>query len=84
MILIRKSVEFYKKGSKTDALYEYMQYGGMPLAVLSDEDAKKQYLKGLFETTYFKDAFILQEATRYDIRGKKVLMSILNLPILPI
>ena len=71
MILIRKSVEFYKKGSKTDALYEYMQYGGMPLAVLSDEDAKKQYLKGLFETTYFKDAFILQEATRYDIRSKK-------------
>lgn len=25
----------------------------------------------IFETTYFKDAFILQEATRYDIRGKK-------------
>ncbi len=40
MILIRKSVEFYKKGSKTDALYEYMQYEGMPLAVLSDEDAR--------------------------------------------
>lgn len=31
MILIRKSVEFYKQGSKTDALYEYMQYGGMTL-----------------------------------------------------
>ena len=27
----------------------------MPLAVLSDENSKKQYLKGLFETTYFKD-----------------------------
>lgn len=120
----------YRQGSKTDALYEYMQYGGMPLAVLSDENSKKQYLKGLFETTYFKDiiehhnlkktetldelctilsdltgellnskklsntfksvkhenidaqtiekyiqyfkdAFILQEANRYDIRGKK-------------
>lgn len=61
----------YRQGSKTDALYEYMQYGGMPLAVLSDENSKKQYLKGLFETTYFKDAFILQEATRYDIRSKK-------------
>lgn len=120
----------YKQGSKTDALYEYMQYGGMPLAVLSDENSKKKYLKRLFETTYFKDiiehnklkktetldelctilsdltgellnsnklsntfksvkhenieaqtiekyiqyfkdAFILQEATRYDIRGKK-------------
>lgn len=45
----------YRQGSKTDALYEYMQYGGMPLAVLSDENSKKQYLKGLFETTYFKD-----------------------------
>lgn len=67
----QKKCRILQKGSKTDALYEYMQYGGMPLAVLSDEDAKKQYLKGLFETTYFKDAFILQEATRYDIRSKK-------------
>ena len=63
----------YRQGSKTDILYEYMQYGGMLLAVLSDENSKKQYLKGLFETTYFKDAFILQEATRYDIQGKKEL-----------
>lgn len=107
-----------------------MQYGGMPLAILSSEESKKQYLKNLFETTYFKDiiehnrlkktesldelcniisdctgellnvekisntyksvkkevidiatinkyinyfkdAFIIREATRYDIRGKK-------------
>lgn len=45
----------YKGGSKTEAIYEYMQYGGMPLAVLKEEDDKKEYLKGLFETTYFKD-----------------------------
>lgn len=45
----------YKGGSKTDAIYEYMQFGGMPLAVLKEEDDKKEYLKSLFETTYFKD-----------------------------
>lgn len=45
----------YSGGSATDALYEYMQNGGMPLAVLKDEDEKKDYLKGLFETTYFRD-----------------------------
>lgn len=124
--------EFYNyvEGSKTEALYEYMQFGGMPLAILADEEEKKDYLKRLFETTYFKDimdhnslkrsdaldeicnvlsdttgellnskklantiksnkhenvsketieryinyfkdAFLIQEASRYDIRGKK-------------
>jgi len=45
----------YKGGSKTEALYEYMQYGGMPLAILKDESERKEYLKNLFETTYFRD-----------------------------
>ena len=45
----------YRGGSKTEALYEYMQYGGMPLAVQKSEDDRKEYLKGLFETTYFRD-----------------------------
>ena len=45
----------YKKGSKNDALYEFLQYGGMPLAVLKDSDDKKDYLKSLFKLTYFKD-----------------------------
>ena len=45
----------YKGGSKTDSLYEYMQYGGMPLAVLKDIDDKKIYLNQLFNTTYFAD-----------------------------
>lgn len=49
--------EFYNYigGSKSEAVYEYMRYGGMPLAVLKDGEDKKEYLKGLFETTYFKD-----------------------------
>ena len=51
--------EFYEavkeKMEKQEALYEYMQYGGMPLAVLKDKNEKEEYLKGLFKTTYFKD-----------------------------
>ncbi len=45
----------YKGGYTTEAIYEYMQFGGMPLAVLKSEESKKEYLKGLFETTYFRD-----------------------------
>ncbi|MBO4888638.1 MAG: ATP-binding protein [Firmicutes bacterium] len=45
----------YKGGSAIEAIYEYMQFGGMPLAVLKTDDEKKDYLKGLFETTYFRD-----------------------------
>ena len=45
----------YVGGSTTDAMFEYMQHGGMPLAVLKSENDKEEYLKGLFETTYFKD-----------------------------
>lgn len=45
----------YVGGYESEALYTYMQYGGMPLAVLKRDDEKKEYLKGLFETTYFSD-----------------------------
>lgn len=45
----------YVGGSKTEAIYEYMQFGGMPLAVLKEENEKKEYLKGLFDTTYLRD-----------------------------
>ncbi len=45
----------YVDGSKFEALYSYMQYGGMPLAVLKSEEEKKEYLISLFKTTYFKD-----------------------------
>lgn len=45
----------YRGGSVTDAIYEYMQYGGMPLAVLKEPEDKQEYLKNLFQTTYFKD-----------------------------
>ena len=45
----------YRNASKTDAIYEYLQFGGMPLTVLKNGDDKKEYLKGLFRLTYFKD-----------------------------
>ena len=49
--------EFYNYvgGSKTEAIYEYMQFGGMPLAVLKSSDEKQIYLKTLFQMTYFRD-----------------------------
>ncbi len=45
----------YKEISEVEAIYEYMIYGGMPLAVLKDYDDKKSYLTNLFQATYFKD-----------------------------
>lgn len=45
----------YCGGSATENIYEYMQFGGMPLAVLKNEEDKREYLKSLFETTYFRD-----------------------------
>lgn len=45
----------YVGGSQTEALYEFMQFGGMPLAVLQSEEKKKKYLSDLFEMTYLKD-----------------------------
>lgn len=45
----------YTGGSKTEAIYEYMQYGGMPLAVLKSPEEKQAYLKNLFQMTYFRD-----------------------------
>jgi len=45
----------YKKGYSMENLIEYLQYGGMPLAVLSELEDKKNYLKSLYQTTYFKD-----------------------------
>ncbi|MDO5330690.1 MAG: ATP-binding protein [Bacillota bacterium] len=45
----------YVGGYSFEVLQEYMQYGGMPLAVLKDKEEKRQYLIDLFETTYFRD-----------------------------
>ena len=66
----------YVGGSTTDAMFEYMQYGGMPLAVLKDEADKEEYLKGLFETTYFKD--ILEHNKLYKSESLDELCNIIS------
>ncbi len=45
-----------EKKEKADALEDYLKYGGMPLAVIeNDEKEKRKYLKGLFSNVYIKD-----------------------------
>ena len=54
---------------KVDAFEEYITYGGMPLAVLeNDESEKRKYLADLFTTVYFKDL-----VERYKIKDVEVL-----------
>lgn len=44
------------KKEKADAMEEYLMYGGMPLAVLEDDEKeKRKYLQGLFNNVYIKD-----------------------------
>lgn len=50
--------EFYeaKNLEKADAWEEYLLYGGMPLAVLKENDEEKsEYLSSLFDLLYLKD-----------------------------
>lgn len=50
--------EFYSfcGGDKSDAWENYMTYGGMPQAVLTDDERRKRtYLIDLFENVYLKD-----------------------------
>lgn len=54
----------YVGGSADEALYEFMQFGGMPLAVLKAVEDKKEYLTRLFEATYFRDIFEHNELRR--------------------
>ena len=59
----------FKGGDKTDAYEEYALYGGMPLAILRDNDVEKvNYLRSLFTEVYFKDII-----ERYEIELPDVL-----------
>ena len=58
-----------KNGDRETLLYEYMMYGGMPLAVLErDEKEKRKYLQGLFANVYVKDL-----VERYKLKDDSVL-----------
>ena len=59
---------------KTDALEEYLMYGGMPLAVLEpDEKEKNNYLQGLFTNVYIKDI-----VERYKLRNDNMLSALVD------
>lgn len=54
---------------KSDALEEYLMYGGMPLAVIEpDEKEKRKYLNGLFTNVYIKDI-----VERYHLKDDSIL-----------
>lgn len=61
-------------GDPRDGWDEYLEYGGMPLAVMAKgHEAKSSYLKNLFEETYIKDVI-----ERYKIRKPDTLNDIIN------
>lgn len=66
----------YVGGSEMEAIYQYMQYGGMPLALEKEESDRRDYLKKLFQTTYFKD--ILEHNNLYKSEALESLCSILS------
>ena len=62
------------EGDARDGWDEYLEYGGMPLAVLAKgHEAKSNYLKNLFEETYLKDV-----VERYKIRKPDVLGDVVD------
>jgi hypothetical protein len=68
--------EFYPISGmeKADALEEYLTYGGMPLAVLEeDETEKRKYLKGLHKRVYIKDI-----VERYKLKDDEILEALID------
>lgn len=59
---------------KADAFEEYLTYGGMPLAVLEqDEKEKRKYLQGLFSNVYIKDI-----VERYNLKDDSILSALVD------
>lgn len=59
---------------KSDALETYLTYGGMPLAVLEqDEKEKRRYLQGLFSNVYIKDI-----VERYKLKDDIILGAVVD------
>ena len=62
------------QGDKSDDWENYMAYGGMPLAVLEKNEARRRaYLVGLYDEVYLKDL-----VERNDIRDIPLLESLLD------
>jgi uncharacterized protein len=59
---------------KAEALEQYLTYGGMPLAVLEQNESEKvKYLEGLFSNVYFKDI-----TERYKLKDDSVLSALVD------
>ena len=59
---------------KADALEEYLMYGGMPLAVIENDEAeKRKYLAGLHKNVYIKDI-----VERYKLKDDEVLEALID------
>jgi hypothetical protein len=59
---------------KADALEEYLMYGGMPLAVLEQNEVeKRKYLQGLYSNVYIKDI-----VERYKLRDDSILSALVD------
>lgn len=64
----------YSDQDKADAFEQYLMYGGMPLAVLEeDENEKRKYLQGLFHNVYIKDI-----VERYKLKDDAVLSALVD------
>ncbi len=63
------------QGDKLDGWGEYVMFGGMPLVISMKTDQEKaDYLRDLFDHTYFKDI-----VDRYKIRRTDILESLVNI-----
>lgn len=59
---------------KADAFEEYIMYGGMPLAVLeNNEQEKRKYLRGLFTNVYIKDI-----VERYNLKDDNIISALVD------
>ena len=66
--------EFSGLSDKSEALSNYMIWGGMPIAVMDPDDASRaEYLKALFEKVYLKD---IRE--RNKLKGIEICELVLN------
>lgn len=64
----------YSGLDKADAFEQYLMYGGMPLAVLEeDESEKNKYLQDLFKNVYLKDI-----VERYKLKDDTILSALVN------
>ena len=64
----------YSGLDKADAFEQYLMYGGMPLAVLEeDENEKRKYLHGLSHNVYIKDI-----VERYKLKDDAVLSALVD------